>query len=87
MPEATEAELIAAATSAVKSQLAQGNVRLISFRMKPVPEVRDVADGEVSAVLTSPISWRPRSSWEEWYPSLDVTAKRERAWRNPFWSR
>ncbi len=83
MPNATEPELIEAATKAVESQLEHGNIRLIRFRMKPSPEVQDVPAAEVPRILRSRDSWRPPKSWEDWYPSFYATEKGERAWLKP----
>ncbi len=81
MPNATEQELIAAAASAVQTQLARGTIRLVRFRMRPVPEVQDVPDSEVAGILQSASSWSPPGSWEDWYPSFYATDEGERAWR------
>ena len=81
MPDSSEAELVAAAATAVRSLLDRGYIRLVRFRQQPEEEVVEVPENEVAAVLESADSWRPPSSWEEPYPSVDVTEAGKRAWR------
>jgi len=79
MPDADEAELIAAAAAAVQAMLDCGYVRLVRFRLEPEQEVAEVPVHELASVLRSADSWRPPKSWEDPYPSVVATEAGERA--------
>jgi len=84
MPDADESTLIGAARVAVQRHLAAGNIRLVMYRMLPRPPgVAELNQSDVDDLLEAPDSWRPPKSWEDWYPSIDVTEKGELAWRAP----
>jgi hypothetical protein len=81
MPEVDESELVTAAAAAVRALLDAGYVRLVRFRLEPEPQVSDVPDDQVAAILDSMDSWRPPASWEAPYPSVDATDKGKQVWR------
>src|SRR5438477_9640307 len=64
MAGAEESALVAAAAAAVRALLDAGYVRLVRFRLEPEPQVSEVPDREVAAILDSADSWRPPTAWE-----------------------